>query len=408
MTALPGRSGGGWAGVAEVSMGRLRPWSSNPRRIAPSRLEDLQRSLADDPSMLWARPLIALPDGTVVCGNQRLAAARELGWSTIPVLFVDLDATRAKVWALRDNSAWGEWDEPLLAEVLAELNAGGIDLALTGFEGREVDRLLEGLMATEDPDEVPPLPAGAPDSRVGEIYQLGEHRLLCGDARDVAQVRRLLAGQQAALLVTDPPFGVSYVGKTKRALTIENDGADTLRALLDDAFAAVDQVLRESAPIYVFAPAGPQGTEFRLAFRAAGWRHHLTLVWVKDSFVLGHSDFHLQHEELIYGWTAGEGRPGRGRHRGTRWFGDNKQSSVLFAARPRVSRDHPTAKPVALLERLVGNSSRRGDVVLDPFGGSGSTLIACERLGRRCFTVEIDSAYADVIRRRYAEYVRDG
>ena len=397
------------AGVAAFPVSELRLWPGNPRRISPRQLEDLKRGLEADAAMLWARPVLATADEKMVfCGNQKLRCARELGWSTIPTALVEIDPERAKLWALRDNNHAGEWDEPLLAELLAELADGGVELALTGFESGEVDRLLAGFQAQRDPDEIPSLPVGEPESRVGEIYALGPHRLLCGDCRDVGQLATVMQGEQAALLLTDPPWGVGYEGKTAAALTIRNDDAAGLPELLRSSFAALDPVLAASAPFYLFAPAGPAGIEFRLAVGEVGWRFRQALVWAKDVFVLGRSDYHLAHEDILFGYTAGPGRPGRGRQQGSRWFGDNSQSSVLFADRPKRSPDHPTSKPVGLLEQLLKNSSRRGDLVLDPFCGSGSTLVACERLGRRCVAVELDPAYVDVIRRRYAELTSDG
>ncbi len=357
--------------------------------------------------MLWARPLIALLDGTVVCGNQRLRAAIELGWETIPTIFVNLEPERARLWALRDNAAYGEWDEDTLAELLDELAEGGVDLALTGLDTRELDRLLAGFEKPIDTDDAPE-PPSVPDSVPGETYALGPHRLLCGDARDSDTLTGLLAGEQAEVVWTDPPYGLDYVGKTKRALRIRNDDPDGIDALLRDAFAAIDPVLAPSARIYVASPCGLLGLAFRQAFIAQGWSLHQTLVWVKNSPVLGHADYHHQHEDVLYGWKTGPGRPGRGGHRGSRWYGGNAQTTVFHVDRPSRSENHPTMKPVALIEAMLKNSSRRGDLVLDPFAGSGSTLIACERLGRRCVAVEIDPAYCDVIRARYEEYVSDG
>jgi site-specific DNA-methyltransferase (adenine-specific) len=161
--------------------------------------------------------------------------------------------------------------------------------------------------------------------------------------------------------------------------------------------------LAPSARFYIATPAGPQGTGFRRAVDEVGWRHHQTLVWVKNSLVLGHSDHHYRHEEILYGWTAGDGRPGRGRHAGSRWYGGNGQSSVFFFDRPSASEVHPTVKPVGLIGAMLANSSLRADPVIDLFAGSGSTLIACEQLGRRCFAVELDPGYCDVIRQRYEE-----
>jgi DNA modification methylase len=386
--------------IAEVAVARLHTWERNPRRISPSRLEDLQQALVADPAMLWARPLIVLPDGTVVCGNQRLRAAVELGWETMPALVVDLDPERARVWALRDNVAYGEWDEPALSGLLGELAAGGLDLALTGFETTDLDRLLDDLRRQVDPDEAPPLPA-TPQSVPAELYELGAHRLICGDATDPELLNRLLGRERAEVLWTDPPYGVDYVGKTREALRIRSDHRDGLEQLLDAAFAAVDVVLAPSARFYVAAPAGPLGLTFREAVVTAGWQLHQSLVWVKQTAVLGHSDYQYRHEDILYGWKAGSGRPGRGRHRGSRWQGDNAQTSVFQIDRPTRSSEHPTMKPVALVEAMLRNSSRRGDVVVDPFAGSGSTLIACEQLGRRCFAVELDPRYCDVIRQRY-------
>jgi DNA modification methylase len=397
----PDRLGG--AHVTEVALERLRPWDRNPRRIAPAELENLKLALVDDREMLWARPLIALLDGTVVCGNMRLLAARELGWKTIPVLKVDLDRERAAVWAVRDNGHWGRWDEPALAELLGELEREGLDLLLIGFSSSELDRYLVPMAAPADPDEAPPLPSGRPRSKRGQVYQLGAHRLACGDARDRALLARLMDDELGSLLLTDPPYGISYRGKTSRGLRIENDDADGLSALLEQAFAVVDGVLEPNAPFYVFSPAGPQGTTFRIALDETGWKLHQSLVWVKNAIVLGHSDHHYAHEDVLYGHRAGPGRPGRGRHAGTRWYGDNSQSSVLFAARPARSEQHPTMKPVALLEPMIRHSSRRHEIVLDPFIGAGSTLIACQRTGRRCFGVELDPGYCDVVRARFEE-----
>lgn len=209
-------------------------------------------------------------------------------------------------------------------------------------------------------------------------------------------------------LVTDFPWGVSYTGKTSEALTIANDDAAGQREFLIKAFAALNTVLGPRTPFYLFTPSGPAGTEFRLALREAGWEHRQTLVWCKDVFVLGHSDYHYRHEEILYGFTAGKGRAGRGGGRGSRWYGGNDQASVLFFDRRKSSREHPTSKPVELLAALLRNSSRHADLVLDPFAGSGPTLLACEMLGRRCAAVEIDPRYADVIRARYRGFTGNG
>lgn len=391
--------------VSEVELACLREWPDNPRTITESRLEQLKHALIAGREMLRARPLLCLRDGTVIAGNMRLRAARELGWDTIPVIEVDLSPDEARVWALRDNNAYGEWDEPALAEILAELADRGLDVALAGFADRDLDRILAHLELPADPDDAPELETGPPESMPGGVYALGSHRLLCGDASDHDALGRLFASVQPACVWTDPPYGVDYVGKTKRKLRIRNDDHDA-GALLGRALEAVSEYLASSAPFYICAPGGPMGTPFRLAVEDVGWRLHQTLVWVKQAIVLARLDHQPQHEEILYGWAPGAGRAGRGRHAGSRWVGPNNVSSVFFCDRPSRSDVHPTMKPVSLIAAQLSNSTRRGDAVVDLFAGSGSTLIACEQTGRRAFCVELDPCYCDVIRRRYAEYTR--
>lgn len=240
-----------------------------------------------------------------------------------------------------------------------------------------------------------------PRSVRGRVYELGPHRLMCGDATNPADVAALVAGHAAQAVWTDPPYGVEYVGKTAKALTIANDAAAGLQALLTAGFQAADPVLEPGAPFYVAAPAGPRGTDFRSALSAVGWTFHQTLIWVKDAMVLGHSDYHYRHEDVLYGWKPGPGRSGRGRHKGSRWYGDNAQTTVFEVARPKRSAEHPTMKPVELIAPMLANSTRPGDTVYDPFAGSGSTLIAADGLQRRAFLMELDPGYCDVIRDRW-------
>jgi DNA modification methylase len=387
----------------EVELARLREWSENPRTIRAERLTALKRAMLEDRAMLWARPLLHLPDGTVFAGNMRLRAARELGWDTIPALEVELSPDEAHVWALRDNNAYGEWDEPALAEILAGLADRGLDVALAGFADRDLDRILAHLEPPVDPDDAPELDAGPPRSKLGDVYELGRHRLLCGDATDPDALASLFMDRRASCVWMDPPYGVDYVGKTKRKLRIRNDN-EGAGELLRGALEAVSGYLVESAPFYICAPGGPMGTRFRLALENTEWRLHQTLVWVKQAIVLGRLDHQPQHEEILYGWSPGAARPGRGRHAASRWQGGNNVSSVFFCDRPSRSEVHPTMKPVGLIEAQLVNSTRRDEWVVDLFAGSGSTLIACEKAGRRCFAVEVDPSYCDVIRRRYEEY----
>jgi DNA modification methylase len=207
-----------------------------------------------------------------------------------------------------------------------------------------------------------------------------------------------MQGELADLLVTDPPYGVGYVGRTDRRLEISNDDRSGLAELLFSPFSAADRVLRPGAPLYVFHPAGPNALTFWAEIRAAGWQIHQGIVWVKDTVVLGHSGYMYRHEPIVLAYKPGRGRRGRG---SGGWYGGNDKDSVLEVPRPAVSREHPTAKPVELISMLVCNSSRRGKRVLDPFAGSGSTLVAAQELGRVAHLVEIDPAYADVILSRY-------
>jgi DNA modification methylase len=377
------------------------PW--NPRSIKDERFQNLCASIQADPDFLWRRPILAQADSTIYAGNMRYRAAQHLGMLEVPAIVEDVSDQLARERALRDNAQWGEWAGDDLAALLEGLKAEGTDLDLLGFDERELQQLLDRLgkdAALADPDDVPDLPE-EPITKPGDLWLLGEHRILCGDATDPHDVSIVTSGELASCVWTDPPYGVNYVGGTKDRLTIQNDSPDNLRQLLTDAFAAIDEVLKPGGAIYVAHPAGALSLTFAETFIAQSWRLHQTLVWVKDSLVPGHSDYQYRHEPILFGYKPGnEGRRGRGA-RG--WYGDNSQTSVFEVPRPKVSADHPTSKPVALVEAMVRNSSRTGEIVLDPFLGSGSTLIACEQLGRRCFGLDLDSRYIDVAVRRWEQ-----
>jgi DNA modification methylase len=393
--------------VVDVSVASLRPHERNPRTITKNRFDALKRDLVADPEMLRARPLIALPDGRVIAGNQRLRAVQELGWETVPIVYADLGEVRAREWALRDNNPYGQWDEQALAEYLQEMVEAGAELARTGFSDSELERYLRQASALVDP-EPPPLPE-EPESEPGEVYELGEHRLLCGDATDREQIGLLMAGEVADLLWTDPPYGVSYADKNeflnqidkgnRVQKPIEHDHASPgeMAVFWRSAFTAVRPALRAGAAYYV---TGPQGGDLLLhlltALRDSGLPLRHMLVWAKNQHVLGRSDYHYQHEPVLYGWVEGTHR----------FYAGAGETSLWQIDRPRESRLHPTMKPVELVARAVRNSSRPGEVVLDPFAGAGSTLLAAEQLGRRAFLVEIDPAYCDVIRQRYDDWLQ--
>jgi DNA modification methylase len=368
---------------------RLHP--DNPRR---GDLEAIKQSLEGHGQY---RPLVAnRPTREVLAGNHTLVAARALGFSEIAVTFVDATPEQARRILLVDNrtSDLAGYDDEALAELLGELP----DLVGTGYDEAALAELLDGLAPEPVADDEPPPLPEEPQTRSGELITLDDHRLLCADARDPESYARLMEGERAELLWTDPPYGVAYEGKTQAALRIEGDGAAGLEALLSESFGTADAALSPGARLYVAHPAGELSLTFGQCFVAQGWKLRQTLVWVKDQFVLGRSDYHYRHEPLIYGHKPGERRIGRG---AKGWYGDNAQDTVLEVARPRASREHPTMKPPALVERCLRNSTRRGELVLDPFAGSGSTLVACESSGRAARLLEADPRYCDVTVARF-------
>ncbi len=370
-----------------VPTDRLRPHPDNPRRGDVSAIVGSLRAHGQ------YRPVVVRrATSEVLAGNHTLIAVRQLGWSEIAVTFVDVDEERAKRILLVDNRTndLAGFDTQALVDLLSGLP----DLEGTGYDDAALGELLDEL--APDPvgdDEPPPLPE-EPETRPGELITLGAHRLLCADARDPASFARLLGDERCELLWTDPPYGVDYEGRTVEALRIQGDGAAGLEALLSGTFAAADGVLSPGARLYLAHPAGELALTFGQCFLAQGWKLRQTLVWVKDAFVLGRSNYHYRHEPILYGHKPGDGRIGRG---AKGWFGDNAQDSVLEVPRPRASREHPTAKPPELVERCLRNSTRRGELVLDPFAGSGSTLVACESSGRAARLVELDPRYCDVV-----------
>jgi hypothetical protein len=360
----------------------------------------------------WVQQVIVnIRTGNLLDGHLRVEEAVVRGEPTVPVIYVDLsaDEERLVLATLDPIGAMASADAASLEALLAGLTVN--DDALRTMLADLADHSGIARAGLTDPDEAPPLPDPAHVYvRSGELWRLGEHRLLCGDATDPTAVARLMDGALAECMWSDPPWGARYVGKTRRRLTIENDDPAGSDAVVVGAFGIAP--LAPSARFYVAAPTGPRSLNFRLALRDAGWRLHQELVWVKDSIVLGHSDWQMAHEGIIFGYVPGPGRPGRGRHAGTKWYGDNAQSSVLRYPKPAANREHPTQKPVGLVEQCLRNSTAPGDLVYEPFCGSGSTLLAAERLGRRCYALEIDPRYVQVALERWQahtghEAVRD-
>ena len=339
--------------------------------------------------------------GFVIAGNHVLRAAHSLGWTEIAANVEDLDDAEAIALMLSDNRTadLGGYDDSLLAAILAEQQAED-NLAATGYDVDDVAALLAdaGIIEERDLDAAPDLPAEAEVYvRRGELWALGRHRLMCGDATAAGDVARLVGDDQIDLLWGDPPYGLAYRGKTKRGLTIVNDdlGPSGTRALVSAALRLAP--LRPGAAFYVAAPSGPElHLAFLLALVDAGLTAHQTLVWVKDRFCLGHADYHARHENILYGW-----REGRAHY----FVKDRTQDTVWEIPRPARSAEHPTMKPVELVARAIRNSSTPGQLVYDPFAGSGTTLIAAEQTGRVCRAMELDPRYAQVILERWGALV---
>ena len=385
-----------------VPLERITGNPRNPNTHPRIQIELLAKTIG---AQGWRSPItVSTRSGLVVRGHGRLEAARLLGLESAPVDFQDYDS-EAMEWAdmVADNriAELAEMDLTSLADLLGDLDLADLDMDLTGFGAHELDRLFAATQVGDITQDDVPDPPADPITRPGDLWTLGEHRLLCGDRTKAEDVARLMAGQQAVCMWTDPPYGVGYVGKTKDAKTIRNDAAAGLPALLDAALANAAGALVPGAPFYLAHPAGALALTFESAVDRSPFTVHQGLVWLKNSMVLGHSDYHYRHEPIIYGFNAGPGRSGRGSHPASRWFGDNCQTSVLAFDRPAVSEAHPTMKPVGLVAYCLSNSTPVDGLVLDPFAGSGTTLIAAEQTHRRCCCIEIDPAYCDVIVSRF-------
>ena len=379
---------------------RIKPYPKNARKIPQAAVDAVALSLRE---FGWQQPIVVDQAGVIIVGHVRRLAAIANGWTEAPVVLFQGTAAQARQYRLMDNRSHDEakWDEDVLTAELLDMRGLELDLSLTGFSTGELDRLLGPTAGLTDPDDAPPVPI-APVSRLGDLWLCGPHRVLCGDATIPENFARLCI-DLAACLWTDPPFGVKYVGKTRDALTIQGDD-DGAGALLAESLCAIGPHIESGAPFYIAHPPGGRFVVFGNVVDAIGWRLHQSLVWVKDSMVLGHSDYHFRHEPILYGFTPGDGRPGRGKHVGSRWYGDHAQTSVIEVTRPKRSLQHPTMKPVELVQHCLANSCPREGIVLDCFAGSGSTLIAADITGRICYGLEISPAYVDVIVQRWQNF----
>nr|WP_306428527.1 MULTISPECIES: site-specific DNA-methyltransferase [unclassified Corynebacterium] len=360
--------------------------------------EKLTRSLTE---FGYVEPVIwNKTTGNVVGGHQRLTALKHLGHTEVDCVVVELDEVREKALNVALNKISGDWDEAKLALVIADLDVADFDAELTGFDEKEIQQLIGSLDETEIEDDGFDLTAAleaAAFVKRGDIWSLGRHRLVCGDATNPDDVAALMDGKLANLVLTDPPYNVAF--ESSSGLSIKNDkmADDAFRQFLIDAFTQMATHSEKGASAYVFH-ADTEGLNFRQAFQDAGFYLSGTCIWVKDSLVLGRSPYQWQHEPVLFGWLKG------GKHS---WYADRKQTTVWNFAKPRKNSDHPTSKPLDLLGYPITNSTQANAIVLDTFAGSGSTLMACEALNRIAFCMELDEKYASVILRRYAEHTGD-
>lgn len=366
----------------------IRPYEKNPRRND----EAVDAVAASIREFGWQQPIVVDRDGVIIAGHTRYKAAKKLKCDTVPVVVADdLTEDQVKAYRLADNKTGelAEWDMALLDDELAALT--DMDMSLFGFDAALLSEAQEAI--EDEYDE--PVPE-EPTAKVGNIYQLGRHILMCGDSTDAESVQKLCQGGQADLLLTDPPYGVDYTGKTKDALKIQNDATsdETLRDMLADAFSAANSVMKPGAVFYIWH-ADSKALVFRIACQMAGWEVRQVLIWAKNTMVMGRQDYQWKHEPCLYGWKEGAGHL---------WASDRKQATILNFDRPTKNKEHPTMKPVKLFDYQIQNNTKGGDTVLDLFGGSGTTIIACEQNGRCARVMELDPRYVDVIIDRWEKF----
>lgn len=379
-----------------VTIEKLVPYVNNARTHNPQQILKLRSSLRE---FGFINPIIIDREYNVIAGHGRILAAKEESIKEVPCVFVDyLTPAQKKAYILADNRMAMDagWDEELLRVEIESLQGADFDVALTGFDEKDIAELFEGDDGDtqEDDFDVDGELKNPPVSKGGDVWLLGKHRLVCGDSTKEETYVTLMDGKKANLVVTDPPYNVNYEGGAGK---IKNDNMDNDKfyQFLLDAFRNMEKVMAADGSIYVFH-ADTEGLNFRKAFSEAGFYLSGTCIWKKQSLVLGRSPYQWQHEPCLYGWKK------KGKHQ---WYSDRKQTTIWEFDKPKKNGDHPTMKPIPLIAYPIKNSSMSNCIVLDPFGGSGSTLIACEQLGRICHTIELDEKYCDVIIKRYIEQV---
>ena len=386
--------------IQEIEISKITPYKDNPR-INEDAIEVVSKSLKE---FGFQQPLVLDKDMSVVVGHTRLLAAKKIGLSSVPCLVADkLSDEQIKAYRIMDNKSaeFASWNYGLLTKEVTELMAADYDLDLTGFDKFELKDLgididlgfVDDPQSEEDEAPIPPV---IPTTKLGDLWVLGSHMLLCGDATKSEDIKFLMKDKKADLYLTDPPYNVDYTGKTEDALKIKNDNFadENFNQFLTDAFTTSQKHIKKGASFYIFH-SDSEGYNFRSALKKANLNVKQCLIWCKNSMVMGRQDYHWQHEPILYGWIEGESHS---------WYSDRKQTTVLNFARPTKSKHHPTMKPINIVKYLINNSSKKEDIILDTFLGSGSTLIACEKEHRSCYGLELDPVYCDVIIQRWQNY----
>ncbi len=380
---------------------KLVPYARNARTHSEGQVAQIAASIVE---FGFTNPILAGSDGVIVAGHGRLAAAQKLGLETVPVVVLDhLTPTQRRALIIADNriAENAGWDDAMLRIELQSLQEDGFNLDITGFDADALAEIMAGEETTvdgnTDEDAIPEL-SETTISRPGDVWILGNHRLVCGDATQTSSYEQLLAGQRVQMIWSDLPYNVNYANSAKDKLRgkhrpILNDNLG--EGFYDFVFDALSLMLPHCDGAVYIAMSSSELDTLQAAFRAAGGKWSTFIIWAKHTFTLGRADYQRQYEPILYGWPEGSSR---------HWCGDRDQGDVWNIKKPARNDLHPTMKPVELMERSIRNSSRPGDVVLDCFGGSGSTLIAAEKSGRRCFMMELEPKYCDVIVRRWQEF----
>lgn len=376
--------------IQDLQIDSLREYENNPRQN-----EQAVAAVAESIKQFGFKvPVVVDKNRTIIAGHTRVKAAVHLGMVSVPCIVADdLSPEQIKAFRLADNKTGelAEWDWDKLEQELAELTAFDVDMSAFGFD--------EALFDLDEPTEVIEDDVAEVDENVepvskrGDIWQLGRHRLMCGDSTSIDDVAALMNGQKADMLLTDPPYNVAYEGGTKDHLTIQNDNMDndSFREFLQDAFIAADSVMRAGAVFYIWH-SDSEGYNFRGACFDTGWKVRQCLIWNKSSLVMGRQDYQWKHEPCLYGWKDGAAHL---------WNNDRTQTTVIEYQRPAKADIHPTMKPVGLFDYQIKNNTKAGDIVLDLFNGGGTTIIACEQNGRAARCMEIDARYVDAAVKRW-------